>query len=157
TTTTIAPVAQPAAVVLPPLTNGPLHQGQQSDTIRVYEQRMKDLHMDPGPVDGVFDQQTTYAVQTVEKYFGQPRDGTIGPGVQLPLEPWTGAPAEPKGEADRVEIDLDKQVLTVYKHWQPILVTTTSTGSGEHFCGGDDGCQYAITPAGKFAFSWHHN
>ena len=31
-------------------------------------------------------------------------------------------------------------------------MTTTSTGSGEHFCGGVDGCQYAITPTGHFHF-----
>ena len=40
----------------------------------------------------------------------------------------------------------------MYKHWQPILVSTTSTASGEHFCGGVDGCQYAITPAGHYHF-----
>jgi hypothetical protein len=45
----------------------------------------------------------------------------------------------------------------VFKHWQPILITTTSTGSGEHFCGGEDGCQYAITPAGKFHFYYLHS
>jgi hypothetical protein len=47
-------------------------------------------------------------------------------------------------------------VLTVYKRWQPILLTTTSTGSGDHFCGGEDGCQYAITPAGKYHFYYLH-
>ena len=43
-------------------------------------------------------------------------------------------------------------MLTLYKNWQPDLLTTTSTGSGEHFCGGVDGCQYAITPTGHFHF-----
>jgi hypothetical protein len=65
-------------------------------------------------------------------------------------------PAEPKSEADRVEIDLDRQVLTVYTNWQPILISTVSTGSGERFCGGVDGCQYAITPAGHFHFYQFH-
>ncbi len=55
-------------------------------------------------------------------------------------------------EPDRVEIDLDRQTLTLYTNWQPQLLTTTSTGSGEHFCGGVDGCQYAITPTGHFHF-----
>jgi hypothetical protein len=61
-------------------------------------------------------------------------------------------PAEPRSEPDRVEINLDTQVLTLYKNWQPALLTTTSTGSGEHFCGGVDGCQYAITPTGHYHF-----
>src|SRR4029079_15455001 len=77
--------------------------------------------------------------------------------VKFILENFTYKPAEPKAEGDRVEIDLDTQVLTVYKKWQPILLTTTSTGSGEHFCGGEDGCQYAITPAGKYHFYYLYN
>ena len=44
----------------------------------------------------------------------------------------------------------------MFKNWQPILITTTSTGSGEHFCGGSDGCQYAITPTGHFHFYYLH-
>jgi hypothetical protein len=45
----------------------------------------------------------------------------------------------------------------VYQDWQPILITTASTGSGEYFCGGTDGCQYAITPAGHFHFQFEHH
>src|SRR5690606_29489327 len=30
------------------------------------------------------------------------------------------------------------------------------TGSGEYFCGGADGCQYAITPTGEFKFYYLH-
>ena len=116
-------------------------------TTLAYEQRLKELHFDPGPVDGEYAQATEYAVVAVEKLLRtQTRDGVIGPKVKLVLEHFKYKPAKPKAEGDRVEIDLDTQVLTVYKHWQPILITTTSTGSGEHFCGGDDGCQYAITP-----------
>jgi hypothetical protein len=157
TTTTIPPVAQPPDALLPALAFGPLRQGQRNDAIAAYEQRLKDLHFDPGPVDGMFDQKTRYAIETVDKQLGIPRDGVINDAVRNGLQHWVWTPAQPKAEGDRVEIDLDKQVLTVYKAWQPVLVTTTSTGSGQHFCGGDDGCQYAITPAGKFAFTWHKN
>ena len=76
--------------------------------------------------------------------------------VKLALEHFKYTPAKPKAEGDRVEINLDTQVLTVFKNWQPILITTTSTGSGEHFCGGTDGCQYAITPAGHYHFYYLH-
>ena len=113
---------------------------------------MKELHFDPGTVNDVFDQNTRYAVTTVQKYFGLPRTGVIDLGVQLVLTHFVYSPAEPKSEPDRVEIDLDRQVITLYQDWQPRLLTTTSTGSGEHFCGGVDGCQYAITPTGHFHF-----
>ena len=72
--------------------------------------------------------------------------------MQLALSHFQYAPALPTSEGNRVEIDLDKQVLTVFQDWQPILLTTTSTGSGAHFCGGVDGCQYAITPTGHYHF-----
>jgi hypothetical protein len=93
-----------------------------------------------------------YAVTTVQKYFGLPRTGVITTAVDFALTHFRYSPAEPNSEADRVEIDLDRQVLTLYHDWQPELLTTTSTGSGEHFCGGVDGCQYAITQTGHFHF-----
>jgi peptidoglycan hydrolase-like protein with peptidoglycan-binding domain len=155
TTSTIPPVKQPAAVMLP----APGHAigyGSSGAVVLAYEQRLKQLHFDPGPVDGVFDQDTAYAVTAVEKFAGLTRDGSIGPQVQYALEHFHYTPALPKSEPGRVEIDLDRQVLTVYTNWQPTLLTTASTGSGERFCGGVDGCQYAITPAGHFHFYDFH-
>jgi hypothetical protein len=156
TTTTIPPVRQPAAVTLPPLPENGIGWGSSGPVTLAYEQRLRDLHFDPGPVDGTYSQDTNYAVVAVEKLYDQPRDGVIGPNVKFVLANSHYKPAKPRAEADRVEIDLDTQVLTVYKRWQPILLTTTSTGSGDHFCGGEDGCQYAITPAGKYHFYYLH-
>ena len=135
-----------------PSPQGGLRVGARGPLVLLYEARMKALHFDPGPVDGYFDQKTQYAVVAVQKYFQQGRTGVIDSGVQLALSHFQYAPAMPKSEPDRVEIDLDKQVITVFQKWQPILLTTTSTGSGEHFCGGVDGCQYAVTPTGQYHF-----
>ncbi len=157
TTSTIPPIRQPAAAALPPLPSDGISWGSSGPVTLAYEQRLKALHFDPGPVDGVYSEDTEYAVVAVEKLYGQPRDGVIGPNVKFALEHFKYKAAKPKAEADRVEIDLDSQVLTVFKNYQPILITTTSTGSGEHFCGGEDGCQYAITPAGKFHFYYLHS
>jgi peptidoglycan hydrolase-like protein with peptidoglycan-binding domain len=151
TTTTIPAVAQPKDQVLPDPGSG-IGMGSRGPAVFMYEARMKQLHFDPGVVDDVFDQDTRYAVTTVQKYFGLPRTGVINGGVDMALTHFRYTPQEPTSEADRVEIDLDKQVLTLYTNWQPQLLTTTSTGSGEHFCGGVDGCQYAITPTGHFHF-----
>jgi peptidoglycan hydrolase-like protein with peptidoglycan-binding domain len=151
TTTTIPPITQPKAATLPSPGSG-LGYGSQGPVVAAYQQRMKDLHFDPGPVDGDFSQNTQYAVIAVQKYFGQQRTGRIDAAVQFALEHFHYSPALPKSEPNRVEVDLDRQVITVFTNWQPILVTTTSTGSGEYFCGGADGCQYAITPTGHFHF-----
>jgi peptidoglycan hydrolase-like protein with peptidoglycan-binding domain len=156
TTSTIPPVKQPPAVTLPDVPADGLSWGDSGPVVQAYQQRLKALHFDPGAVDGVFGEDTAYAVTAVEKLYNLDRDGRIGPMVKLALEHFKFTPSRPTAEGDRVEINLDTQVLTVFKHWQPILITTTSTGSGEHFCGGTDGCQYAITPAGKFHFDYLH-
>jgi hypothetical protein len=158
TTTTIPKPKQPPLLPLPPVPNGSMGVGSRGPEVQMYELRLKQLHFDPGPVDGVFDQDTRYAVETVEKLFGGVRDGRIGEGVRFALSTfrWPKTPVQ-KGEPDRVEIDLDRQVLTLYRNYQVALFTTTSTGNGKRFCGGDDGCQYAVTPPGKFAFQWHYN
>jgi peptidoglycan hydrolase-like protein with peptidoglycan-binding domain len=150
TTTTVPPVQQPKVVAMP--APGGLSYGSSGQLVATYQQRLKDLHFDPGPVDGQFSQDTQYAVVAAQKYYNLPRTGRIDSALQLALSGFKYAPAEPTSEPDRVEIDLDKQVLTVFQNWQPILITTTSTGSGEYFCGGADGCQYAITPTGHFHF-----
>ena len=112
-----------------------------------YQKRLKQAALRSGRASTASTARTpSYAVTAVEKLLGLPRDGRIAPAVEAGLEHFKFTAAMPKAEGDRVEINLDTQVLTVFKNWQPILITTTSTGSGEHFCGGTDGCQYAITP-----------
>lgn len=158
TTTTLPKQPEPPLLKLPPLPNGSIGVGSRGPEVQVYELRLKQLHFDPGPIDGYFDQKTRYAVEAVEKLFGGERDGRIGDNVRFALSTFRWPkPAIPKGEPDRVEIDLDKQVLTLYRNNQIVLITTTSTGNGRRFCGGDDGCQYAVTPPGRFTFDWHYN
>jgi hypothetical protein len=151
TTTTIPPVKNPKDAKLPS-PGGGISIGAEGPTVLQYEARLKDLHFDPGEIDGYFDSDMQYAIIGVQKYFGQERTGVIDGGVHLALSHFGYAPAMPKSEADRVEIDLDKQMLTVYRNWQPVLLTTTSTGNGDYFCGGVDGCQYAVTPTGHYRF-----
>ncbi|MDQ1521050.1 MAG: hypothetical protein QOI55_2123 [Actinomycetota bacterium] len=158
TTTTLPKPKEPKILALPPIPNGSIGLGARSPEVMVYELRLKQLHFDPGPVDGYFDQDTQYAVQTVEKLFGGVRDGRIGAGVRFALSTfrWPKSPVQ-KPEPDRTEIDLDRQVLTLYRNNQVTLFTTTSTGNGHRFCGGDDGCQWAVTPPGRFTYQWHYN
>ncbi len=149
-------VRQPDAVTLPPLPGGHIGSGSHGAVVLAYQRRLRQLHLDPGPLDGVYSQDTTYAVVAAEKALGLERDGVIGPAVKHGLEHFTYRVGLADAEADRVEINLDTQLLTVYRNWQPTLLTTTSTGSGAYFCGGSDGCQYAITPAGHFHLQYRH-
>lgn len=151
TTTTVPPVKQPKNADMPDVGGG-LGQGSSGPLVQLYEMRMKALKFDPGPVDGVYDDKTYHAVVAVQKYFGKERSGRINADVQAALSKFYYVAAEPKSEANRVEIDLDRQIIQLFKNGQVELIVDTSTGNGEHFCGGVDGCQYAITPTGHFKF-----
>ena len=160
TTTTLPALVQPAAASLPSLP-GTLGPGSDPDVVRAYQQRLADLHFDPGPVDGNYGQATIYAVQTLEKMFDLPRNGRIGTPEALRLVAFQyPAPLQPAGEANRTEIDITKQVLTLYENYQVRLVTTTSTGSGQHYCYNTPRdnptqhiCEVATTPSGRFTYT----
>ena len=157
TTTTVAKQAEPPHVALPDPGKS-LGIGAHGPVVLAYEQRLAQLHFDPGPVDGVYDQKTAYAVDAVEKIYGLQRDGQVGPQVRQALSTFQWPkPLEKHAEPDRVEVSLDKQYLVLYKHNFIALITTTSTGGGYAFCGGDNGCQYAVTPPGRFVFQWYYN
>jgi hypothetical protein len=157
TTTTIPVQPQPTAMKMPD-PGGVMGIGRRGPVVLAYEQRLASLHIDPGPVDGVYDQQTAYAIDAVEKIYGIERDGQIGPQVRLALSAFQWPkPLTAHGEPDRVEVSLDKQYLVLYQKGWVKLITTVSTGGGYAYCGGDDGCQYAVTPPGRYTFQWYFN
>lgn len=158
TTTTLPPIEQPPMTQMPPLPAGGLAQGASGDVVLAYEFRLKGLRFDPGEVDGVFDAETRTAVEAVQKLYGVERTGRIDEGVRFGLSTFKWPKAMVRHpEPDRAEVDLDRQVMVVYRDREVRLITTVSTGSGKRYCGGDQGCQYATTPAGRFAFTWHYN
>lgn len=160
TTTTLPPLVQPAAAVLPPFT-GTLGSGSNHDVVRAYQQRLADLHFDPGAVDGNYGAAMTYAVQALEKIENLPRTGRLGLAEALNLAAFQySAPLQPTGEPNRTEVDVTKQVITLYQNYQVRLITTTSTGSGEHYCYNSPRvnptrhiCEVATTPSGRFTFT----
>lgn len=160
TTTTLPPLQQPAAATLPAFT-GTLGSGSDPNVVRAYQQRLADLHFDPGPVDGNYGQATVYAVQTVQKLAGLPRTGRIGTAEAIGLAGFNyPQPLQPNGEGNRTELDVTKQVLTLYENYQVRLITTTSTGSGEHYCYNSPRvnptrhiCEVATTPSGRFTYT----
>ena len=121
---------------------------------------MADLRFDPGAIDGTYGLDTVYAVETLQKIFGMPRTGRIGAAEAMTLTvfqyPAPLAPSEP----NRTEIDISKQVITLYQNYQVRLMTTTSTGSGQHYCYNTPRinptrhvCEVAATPSGRFTYT----
>ena len=157
--TTTTGIAQPAPVTLPPLPPGGLKVGSSGPVVAAYQQRLLDLHFDPGGVDGHYGGDMAYAVTTLEKLYGFPRNGKLGDAEAMALAGFKyPAPLALNGEADRTEIDVGKQVLTLYQGNQVRLITTMSSGSGEYYCYTDKYrpvrvCENALTPSGKYAYT----
>jgi peptidoglycan hydrolase-like protein with peptidoglycan-binding domain len=160
TTTTKPGLAQPLPAMLPPIPGGSIGPGAEGEIVRVYQQRLVDLRFDPGVVDGKYGGGTTYAVHALQKLMGVERNGRIGPAEAATLATFQyPVPLQPDGEADRTEIDITKQVITLYENYQVRLITTTSSGSGERYCYNTPRvnptrrvCEDANTPSGRFTY-----
>ena len=102
----------------------------------------------------------TYAVEALQKLLGLDPNGTIGEPERVALMAFRYPdPLQADGEANRTEIDVTKQVITLYEDHQVRLITTTSTGSGEDYCYNTPRdnptrrvCEEANTPSGRFTY-----
>jgi peptidoglycan hydrolase-like protein with peptidoglycan-binding domain len=124
--------------------------GDRGPHVRALEQRLADLRFDPGPVDEAFDANTAHAVTAFQKLTGLPRTGEATPEVQQALV--TAQPPQPlvpTGAPDRVEVDLARQVLMLYKGGALTKILPVSTGTGKRYC--EEGeCGIAVTPTGTY-------
>ena len=99
-------------------------------------------------------------MQTLQKMVGLNPAGRIGAYEAEALRNFQyPQPLHPTAEPNRTEIDVTKQVLTLYENYQVRLVTTTSTGSGVHYCYDSPKdnptqhiCEVATTPSGRFTY-----
>ncbi|NQV97620.1 MAG: L,D-transpeptidase family protein [Acidimicrobiaceae bacterium] len=111
----------------------------EGDDVQRVQQRLKDLRFDPGPVDGVFGQNTMQAMWAFEKLvLGVPAKhatGVVTPSTWAIMQ--TNLKFKPRRIADtptHVEIYLPEQVLIVFTNQEPVLITHISSGSGEPWC-----------------------
>ncbi|GAA4969397.1 hypothetical protein GCM10023334_092840 [Nonomuraea thailandensis] len=106
-----------------------------------------------GKINGVYDEQTKMAVWALQKHRRIMPQGEVGSRVWAALERSAHRrPLVPNGGADRVEISLRDQLLTVYRDRKPALITHISSGAEVRYC--EDGrCGNAITPVGDFRVS----
>jgi N-acetylmuramoyl-L-alanine amidase len=105
---------------------------------------------DPGEPDGVYGELTRQAVFALQGVEGLSRDGVAGPQVRAALDDPVGlAPTV----GDGIEIDRDRQVLTVVADGQVRWRLHTSTGHGGQYTHPDGGTRIAATPAGEFTIT----
>jgi peptidoglycan hydrolase-like protein with peptidoglycan-binding domain len=143
----------------------PLYFGERGAAVRSVQRRLAELHYYPGPVDGVFGQDTLEAAWAFREVQGlrvtvsnaaEPITTAFEQALIHPRQPYQ---LVPKGGADRVEINQNIQVLVLYRNDKPVLIAHVSTGGRYYYpCPGAPGatCGPAITPDGNYHARWFY-
>ena len=149
-TTTTAPTTTAPSTTAAPAPPPGLGQGARGPEVQALEARLAELRYDVGKVDGVYDSNTFHAVMAFQKVQGLGRTGRATPEVLSTVQK-VGPPGPllAAGGSSRVEVDIKRQVLFVYKGGTLYRILNTSTGSGKRYCV-DGGCAKAVTPGGSY-------
>lgn len=163
TDTIQAAVVTDAAVYVPPRHD--LYYGNKGAAVASVQRRLNQLHYYAGPVDGVFGQDLAWAVWAFKRVQGLPMNQITPSYTANTTVTWAFRKAlvhpkapyvfNPRGGATRVEINLRRQVLVLYKYNRVHLILDISSGGGYYFCNpqppkGDGSCGHAVTEDGNY-------
>jgi len=152
----------PAAYVPP---GKPLYYGETGPAVTSVQRRLAQLHYYPGPVDGVYGDDTLEAAWAFREVQGlwvrpsnaaEPIDMAFLKALVHPRQP---SMLVPNGGPNRVEINQNIQVLVLYLNNRPFLIAHVSTGGLYYYpCPGDPSatCGPAVTPDGDFHALWFY-
>lgn len=146
-------VEAPPPAVTPAVTPVPTVADREGDVAAV-QQQLADLGYYVGAIDGRAGPATASAVQAFQKVNGLNVDGVVGPGTLAAL----ADPVVPElrgGPPDRVEVDLDDQVLYLVQGGQLVRILPISSGSGDTYTNPDGGTARSLTPVGDFTVERH--
>jgi peptidoglycan hydrolase-like protein with peptidoglycan-binding domain len=146
---TSAPPDAPAGAPAPDAAEGMLRVGASGPAVLELQQLLSDLGFWPGSIDGNYGQLTRQAVMAFQKAENLTRDGVAGPQTRQRL-PNASRPQPRTPEGDRIEVDLERQLLLVVRGGQVQWAFNTSTGNGEAYDRPSGGTGVARTPRGNF-------
>ncbi len=145
--------------LLPALTRTVSYHDYSRD-VQILQEHLRREGYSPGPIDGFYGEETKTAVWAFQKVNGIRPSLRVGQRTRDALFAPVGIrPLVAGGPSRRVEIDLRRQLLVVWKHGRPALITHVSTGAEISYC--DHGlCGFARTPIGDFRVTrrirgWH--
>ncbi|MGH9285842.1 MAG: L,D-transpeptidase family protein, partial [Acidimicrobiales bacterium] len=145
TTTTEA-----APALAPPSVPEGLARGARGSEVLALEQRLDTLRYEVGKVDGVFDADTGHGVMAFQKAVGMERTGRATDEVIAAINSAAPQPGLlPDGGAQRVEVDLRRQIVLLFSGGHLERVINSSTGTNRRYCV-DGQCATAVTPGGSF-------
>lgn len=127
----------------------PLRPGDRGRDVTRLQMELGELGYWVGTPDGSYGHVTQQAVMALQKAAGIERDGVLGPRTLKELAKGT-LPPVPKGRANRVEVDIERQLLLVVQRGELTHVINTSTGSGEPYTSSAGNPAVAVTPKGAY-------
>jgi Putative peptidoglycan binding domain/L,D-transpeptidase catalytic domain len=141
--------AHPATVVLD--VHRRLSLGMSGRDVRQVQRRLAALRYYPGPADGRFGPDLLEAVWAFEEVQGLRTTGVVSRAMLRALaHPRAPKVLVPRGGKLRVEVNLAREVLVLYRGGKVALISHVSSGGGYYYCSPGGGCGYAITPTGNF-------
>jgi hypothetical protein len=128
-----------------------LQLGMSGAAVKQLQQRLAALKYYPGAIDGKFGTSTLEAVWAFQEVQGLPGSDSVSSAMQRALaHPRAPRVLVPRGGANRIEVNLSREVLVLYHNNQVQLISHVSTGGGYYYCSPRGGCGYAITPTGNY-------
>ncbi len=128
-----------------------LQPGMSGSAVRALQRRLAALKYYPGSIDGRFGTNTLEAVWAFQEVQGLlPAHDYVSSAMQWALaHPRAPRVLARNGGANRVEVNLAREVLVLYHNNQVELISHVSTGGHYYYCS-NGGCGYAVTPTGNF-------
>ena len=144
---------------MPAPASGTLRPGMRGTAVRRLQQRLARLHYYPGAVNGRFGTDTLEAVWAFKEVQGLPTTASADdadPAMQRALaHPQLPPMLVPRGGGLRIEVNLAREVLVLYRHHEVALISHISAGGGYYYrCPGGGTCGPALTPDGNYRAHW---
>jgi lipoprotein-anchoring transpeptidase ErfK/SrfK len=124
--------------------------GARGQSVKALQQRLTALKYYAGPADGQFGTDLLEAVWAFEEVQGLPAHDYVTSAMSRALaHPRAPRVLVPHGGGTRVEVNLAREVLVLYKNNHVELISHVSTGGHYYYCS-NGSCGYAITPTGNY-------
>lgn len=144
-------LAVPSAVVSPsPAKPKASPKPTFSYDVMAVQRKLTDLRYYAGAIDGKPGAGLRSAVMAFQKVQELPRNGAVGPATLAALEAPKLPVLQGTAPADRVEVDLTKQVLYIVKGGSVSRIMPVSSGNGATYLQKNGAKARALTPVGYY-------
>jgi peptidoglycan hydrolase-like protein with peptidoglycan-binding domain len=118
--------------------------------VKAVQTQLASMHYYAGPIDGLRGRAFHSAVMAFQKVQGIGADGVVGKGTLAALKAPRAPALKASSPAERVEVDLTKQVLYVVKGGAIARILPVSSGNGETYLQKNGRKAKALSPVGWY-------